>query len=198
LLRFLCEALAGMKSVKLNSRKLLLLVLLILFVPISNATSKLKVGDIPPNYLGKDNEGVEINLEDNKGKIVIISFWASWCAPCLKELPILENIQAKLGTDKVKVVAVNYKESRKQYRHIMKVLSSLELTLTHDKRGVLGSKFGVEGIPHLFIVGKNGGLIYQSIGYGDYSIKNIIEVLNTELLNTELLNTELLNTELSS
>jgi len=170
-----------MESVKLNSQKLLLLLLLILFLPNSNAMSKLDVGVVPPNYLGKDNDGLIVNLEDNKGKVVIISFWASWCSPCLKELPILENIQNKLGKDKIKVVAINFKESRKQYRHIKKTLSNLELTLTHDKRGYIGSKFGVEAIPHLFIVGKNGKLIYQNIGYGDSSIKKIVKVLNKEL-----------------
>ena len=170
-----------MESVKLNSQKLLLLLSLLLFLSNVNATSKLEVGDIPPNYLGKDNKGLKVNLEDNEGKVVIISFWASWCSPCLKELPVLENIQAQLGEDKVKVIAVNYKESRKQYRHIKKKLSHLKLTLTHDKHGSLGNKFGVEGIPHLFIVGKNGKLVYQSIGYGDSSIKMIVKVLNKEL-----------------
>jgi len=170
-----------MENIKLKSFKLLLIISLILLVPSVNAYSKLEIGDIPPNYLGKDSDGEQVNLEDNKGKVVIISFWASWCSPCLKELPILENIQNKLGKDKVKVVAVNYKESRKQYRHIKKKLSDLELTLTHDKHGSLGNKFGVEGIPHLFIVGKNGELVYQSVGYGDSSIKKIVKALNKEL-----------------
>jgi thioredoxin-related protein len=103
----------------------------------------------------------------------------------LKELPILEEIQTTLGKDKIQVVAVNFKESRKQYRSIKKQLSALALTLTltHDKRGNLGSKFGVEGIPHLFIVGKNGELIYQSVGYGDSSREKIVNILNKELSN---------------
>ena len=167
--------------IKLNYLKLLLLLSLVLFLPRVNANFKLSVGDVPPSYLGKNTEGQKVNLEDNKGKIVIISFWASWCPPCLRELPILENIQNNLGKDKIEVVAINYKESRKQYRNIKSKLSQLKLTLTHDKRGSLGKKYGVEGIPHLFIVGKNGELIYQSVGYGDSSIKKIVNVLNKEL-----------------
>ncbi len=93
----------------------------------------------------------------------------------------MEGIQQQIGVDKVKVVAINYKESRKQYRHIKKKLSNLALTLTHDKRGNLGNKFGVGGIPHLFIVGKNGKLIYQNVGYGDTSMDSIVKVLNKEL-----------------
>jgi len=146
-----------------------------------NAENVLELGDVPPNYLGRDSDGNDVTLEDNKGKIVIISFWASWCSPCLKELPVLENIQNKIGTDKIKVVAINFKEGRKQFRHIKKQLSSLNLTLTHDKRGSIGNKFGVEAIPNLFIIGKNGKLVFHNVGYGDSSIDKIVKVLNKQL-----------------
>ena len=99
----------------------------------------------------------------------------------LKELTVLENIQEKLGDDKIKVIAINYKESRKQFRHIKKQLASLSLTLTHDKRGNIGNKFGVKGIPNLFIVGKNGLLVYHSVGYGKSSIDKIVKVLNEQI-----------------
>ncbi len=143
-----------------------------------NAETVLEIGESPPNFLGRDSDGNDVTLDDNKGKIVVISFWASWCSPCLKELPILENIQNKIGTDKIKVVAINFKENRKQYKKIVKMLSSLKLTLTHDKRGSIGRKFGVEAIPNLFIIDKNGELAFHNVGYGDSSIDEIVGVLN--------------------
>ncbi len=146
-----------------------------------SAATVLKLGDVPPNYLGRDSNGDDVTLEDHKGKIVVISFWASWCTPCLKELPILENIQNKVGTDKVKVIAINFKEDSKKYRKIKKLLSSLNLTLTHDKRGSIGKKFGVEAIPNLFIVSKNGELVFHNVGYDDSSIDKIVKVLNQQL-----------------
>ena len=146
-----------------------------------NAQTVLELGDVPPNYLGRDSNGDDVTLEDHRGKIVVISFWASWCTPCLKELPILENIQNQIGIDKVKVIAINFKEDRKKYRKIKKLLSSLNLTLTHDKRGVIGKKFGVNAIPNLFIIGKNGELVFHNVGYGDSSIDKIVKVLNQQL-----------------
>ncbi len=159
--------------------------IVILFLAIislnTHAEAVLKIGDTPPNFLGKNSNGEAVTLKEHKGKIVVISFWASWCSPCLKELPILENIQNKIGEDKVKVIAVNFKEGRKTYRKIKKVLSSLNLTLTHDKRGTIGKTFGVQAIPNLFIVGKNGELVYHSVGYGDSSIDKIVKILNEQL-----------------
>jgi len=162
------------------SRRIIILLIAIFSLSI-NAETVLELGDYPPNYLGKNSNGDEVNLEDHKGKIVVISFWASWCSPCLKELPILENIQNKIGTDKVKVIAINFKESRKKFKKIKKILSSLNLTLTHDKRGTIGKKFGVEAIPNLFIIGKDGQLVFHNVGYGDSSIDKIVKVLNQQL-----------------
>ena len=159
----------------------IIIILIAVFSLNINAETVLELGDVPPDFLGKDSNGDAVTLKDHKGKVVVISFWASWCPPCLKELPILENIQNKIGTDKIKVIAINYKEERKKYRKIKKLLSSLNLTLTHDKRGVIGKKFGVEVIPNLFIVGKNGELVFHSIGYRDSSIDEIVKVLNQQL-----------------
>jgi len=158
-----------------------MIILLVLIAGSVTAENKLEIGDVPPSYLGKDGDGNKLYLEDHKGKIVVISFWASWCTPCLKELPILESIQNKVGTDKIKVIAINFKEGRKKYRFIKKKLSSLNLTLTHDKRGSIGKKFGVESIPNLFIIGKNGKLIFHNVGYGDDSLDKIVDVLNQQL-----------------
>ena len=158
-----------------------MIILLVLISADLKAENKLEIGDVPPSYLGKDSDGNRVYLEDHKGKVVVISFWASWCAPCLKELPILESIQNRVGTDKIKVIAVNFKEGRKKYRFIKKKLSSLRLTLTHDKRGSIGKKFGVESIPNLFIIGKSGKLVFHNVGYGDESLDKIIDVLNQQL-----------------
>lgn len=159
----------------------IIIVIIAIFSLNINAENALALGEHPPNYLGRDSDGNEVTLEGNKGKIIVISFWASWCSPCLKELPVLEKIQNKLGTDEIKVVAINFKESRKQFRFIKRKLSSLNLTLTHDKRGSIGKKFGVEAIPNLFIIGKNGKLVFHNVGYGDSSIAKIVAVLNEQL-----------------
>ena len=64
--------------------KNLLMVMVCLMISLAANAEKLTLGDTPPNYLGRDSNGDDVNLSDHQGKVVIISFWASWCSPCLK------------------------------------------------------------------------------------------------------------------
>lgn len=141
------------------------------------------VGDMPDNYLGMTIQGDDVLLENYLGKVVVVSFWASWCAPCLQEMPVLDAIQQQVGADAMQVVAVNFKEDKKRYRKLHKVLSeaSKQLIFTHDERGRIGAAYGVESLPSLFIVGKTGRVAMHKIGYGESSIDSIIDVLNAEL-----------------
>lgn len=140
----------------------------------------IKVGETPPSYLGIDKNGDRVELAELKGKIVIVSFWASWCSPCMKELPILENVQRKLGTDKIRVIAVNYKERRKQFRHIKRKLSHLELTITSDEHGSIGRSYGVKSVPNLYMIAADGTVLMHKIGYGEKTIDSIVEMLNKQ------------------
>ncbi|MCP4044958.1 MAG: TlpA family protein disulfide reductase [Gammaproteobacteria bacterium] len=167
-----------MKNKLLN---LLIITLMTFSTAAAAADFTLKVGDVVPANLGKDTNGEEVNVPDLAGKIVVISFWASWCAPCLKELPILENIQNHLGKDRVEVIAVNYKEDSRRFKQVKKKLAALNLTLTRDRRGSIGKRYGVKGIPHLFVLDKQGKLAFQQRGYSEETVKKIVEILNQEL-----------------
>ena len=163
------------------SQPLIFVMLLVISGFINASDLKLKVGDIPPDYLGKDQEGNKVLVSENQGKIVVISFWASWCGPCREEIPLLDRIQRQLGTETIQVVAINHKESKSKYRRVSKAFNASEITLTHDKRGSIGKKYGVTAIPHLIIVGKDGKIAYQSRGYGKGSVNNIVKVINQHL-----------------
>ena len=142
---------------------------------------KLNKGDTPPDYLGYDSNGKKVWVRDHKGKIVVVTFWATWCPPCLKELTVLARLQRRLGPDVIKVVAVNYKESKRKFRLIKKAFTDSPITLTHDKKNSIGKKYGVDAIPHLIIIGKDGKISYQARGYGEGSIDMLVEIINQHL-----------------
>lgn len=144
------------------------------------AKEKLSPGDTPPPLLGVNIEGQAIETTQYAGKVLVVTFWASWCGPCKKELPILEGIQRVGGKDRIQVVAINM-EDRDQFRRLSKHLSSLTLMMAHDYRKQASEAYGVHGIPHLVIIGRDGKVITVHRGYGEESVDAIVSEINAAL-----------------
>ena len=138
----------------------------------------IKIGETPPSYLGNNRSGEEVQLSDMKGKVVVATFWATWCPPCMKEMQTLEGIQRQVGKDQLEIVAINFKEDNRTYRKIKKALKNLEITMTHDKKGKISKKYGVKSVPHMFIVNRQGQVAQIHIGYGESMLPQLIEELN--------------------
>lgn len=113
-------------------------------------------GDVPPQALGNDRKGNPVNLADQRGKVVIVTFWASWCGPCRKELPILAHLQQVVGEDALKVYAVNWGEPRLEVSRLIRQRDWPKLEYLPDPGGALAEQFGIVAVPHMFIVGRDG------------------------------------------
>lgn len=146
----------------------------------TDAVADVQVGDIPPPRLGTDRNGDRVNLEEMSGKIVVISFWATWCPPCRKELPVLEAIHNSIGEDRLEVIAVNTENSR-TYRGALRRLKDYKMTLVHDRRGILQRQYGVDGLPHMVIVGIKGVVVSVKRGYTVDMVVPIVDELNSLL-----------------
>lgn len=155
------------------------------------AAATLKTGDAAPVILGKDGKGNEIKLEQFKGKVVVVSFWATWCGYCLKELPALNHIQNSVGTEFIQIVAVNYQEDMREANGIMRKMKDKQLLSLYDRKGAVGDSYGIKGLPNLWIIDPDGKIAAQHIGYNEKSLsiiaKDILRVLqkhNPELAQT--------------
>lgn len=148
------------------------------------AAAALPVGAMAPDYLGKSRSGEPVTVSALAGKPVIVTFWASWCAPCLQEMPLLEALQQKLGRERIEVVAVNWGEQHQRYRQILDQLASVQMTLTHDRRKLIGRTYEVSEIPQLYLVGTDGRIAYQSKGYSLENAQGLLDTLNGMLQRT--------------
>jgi thiol-disulfide isomerase/thioredoxin len=144
--------------------------------------SKLKVGDDPPDKFGKSASGERIHLSDYRGKVVVVSFWASWCPPCRAELPRMIALQRVATREKLIVLSINWQQPAGQFRVLRDDLKKFDLTLISDQYGSLGYAYNVTAIPHMVIIGKDGKIAAIHIGYAESELPALVDEINALLL----------------
>lgn len=140
------------------------------------------VGSVPPDFNSRDSVTREpIRLSAQTGKVVVLTFWATWCAPCRKELPVLENLQSKVGKDQLVVYAVPFREPDGTYPELVRLFRSWKLTLIDDRGGWIASHYRIHAIPHLFLIGRDGRIAAEHQGYGEGSVEALVADVNAAL-----------------
>ena len=152
-----------------------------IFFTFTASAKPLQVGDIPFDILGKGADGSEIKVSDFKGKVVIVSFWASWCGPCRKELPVISGIQKKATTEKLQVISINIDDDRKIFNSLVEAFGETPMKLVYDYKKKTYKKYGVEGIPHMVIINSEGVISAIHVGYGESQLPELVEEINEVL-----------------
>lgn len=152
-------------------------------VQVSRAAEpvRLEVGGVPPDDLGKTPEGEHVRISDHRGKVLVVSFWASWCPYCRKQFPALDFLQQQVDPSRLRVVVVNFEEDARTYRAVRRHARDAKVTWTHDRSGAIAGTYGVNSVPHTFIVDKAGRIADIRNGYSEDSFAEWVDLLN-ELL----------------
>ena len=139
------------------SRVLMLALLLALAANASAQTPvKLKPGDVAPQFTRSDLQGHPFDLR--RGKVVLIDFWASWCAPCILAIPHLSQLQEKYGARGFQVVGVSMDDSASTTKETMQKIRFNYPVILGDAK--LGNMYGgVLGLPLQFLVGADGKIL---------------------------------------
>lgn len=132
------------------------------------------VGDNVPSFKADRLDGSKtIDINELKGKVVFVDFWASWCPPCLKSLPEFENLQTSFAhRDDVVVLAINLDEDPNS---ASKFVQKLDVTyeILADSTGQIPSAFGVQAMPSSYIIDKSGVIQYVHKGYKSGDVDKI-------------------------
>ncbi|WP_053005578.1 TlpA disulfide reductase family protein [Kiloniella spongiae] len=113
----------------------------------------------------QDEEGKLRSFKEMEGQVILLNFWATWCAPCVKEMPDLDRLQAELGSDLFRVVTLS--EDRAGLKKVLPFFEdkNLEnLPAYVDPKGRVSRAFGLRGLPSTYLISKEGMIVGALIG----------------------------------
>jgi len=132
---------------------------------LSYQFSPLQPPQAAPAFVLPDMDGEQHALEDYRGKVVLLNFWATWCPPCRREMPALERLYQQLGEQGLVVLAVNQWEDPDHvfaYTGELNVFPSFPILFDPDSS--VAERYGVKGLPSTFLLDQDGRLRYRAIG----------------------------------
>ena len=145
-----------------------------------NAASPL-VGQPAPEVSLQLLDGTQFKLSQQSGKVIILDFWATWCAPCMQTMPLVERAMEQFNPDDVQLISVNLQESVQQIRPVLERYN-LNVTVALDTDGVAAARYEAKSIPQLVIVGKDGIVKELYVGGGTKVVEQMSAAI-TELVN---------------
>jgi len=138
------------------------------------------IGSSAPDFTVSDSQKT-VSLHNYKGKVVVLNFWASWCAPCIEELPSLIQMQHDLG-DRVTVLAVATDQDPDTYQRFVRE-HNVDLITVNDTAQKSNAEYGTWGWPETYIIDRKGIVRRKFIGPVDWTNPTIVSYL--EKLRTE-------------
>lgn len=144
--------------------KLQTILILILIMALPLLAKQPRIGTKATNFTLKKFNGTNLTLSNLRGKVVLLDFWASWCAPCREELPFLDILNKTYGNSNFEVVAVNIdNKPEKAYDFLKKY--SVKLTPVWDQEKQVVGAYDVETMPTTFIIDKEGWIRFVHSGF---------------------------------
>jgi peroxiredoxin len=137
-------------------------------------------GGPPPALALKDLDGRLHRLSDYRGKVVLVNFWATWCAPCRDEMPSIQELKRKLGGRPFAVLAVNLDEPESRIRNFLAQMK-VHFTVLLDPERQVARAWQARVLPASFVIGPDGRIRYSLVGEinwdHDHVVSRIAELM---------------------
>ena len=125
-------------------------------------------GQPAPAFALPTAKGETIALDKLRGKVVYVDFWASWCGPCRRSFPWMNEMQQKYGARGFTVVAINVDKKRSDAERFL-VQNPANFTVVYDEAGGTPAAYGVKGMPSSYLIDARGNVTFVERGFLDES-----------------------------
>jgi len=148
---------------------------LLFLAPAASAAADLKLwsGGPTPALALKDLDGRPHQLSDYRGSVVLVNFWATWCAPCRDEMPSIQALKEKLAGKPFVVLAVNLDEPEPRIRKFLSQMK-VDFTILRDSEKRAAKAWNARILPASYIVGRNGRVRYTLVGEIDWANEHVV------------------------
>lgn len=135
---------------------------------------RFKKGVTAPNFKLPDLDGNIVSLAGYRGKVVFLNIWATWCAPCVTEMPSMEKLHQELKNEDFEILAVSIDESGAEAVRPFMEKYKLSFRALVDPEGSIKNVYRTTGVPETFIIDKDGKIAEEVIGPRDWTAPGAI------------------------
>lgn len=152
------------------------LLFLLLLTGCYSGSHPSRVGSAAPDFTVQDSDR-KVTLRQFRGSVVVLNFWATWCPPCLQELPSMISMQARMRDKGITVVAVSIDVDENMYHRFLKE-RGVNLLTVRDPEQKTASLYGTFGWPESYIIDRNGLVRRKVVGPVDWNSPEITDFLS--------------------
>lgn len=135
-----------------------------LWTTVTPSVSATGTGSMAPEIAAADLDGKGVRLSKLRGKVVLVDFWASWCAPCREELPVLDALYKKYRARGLEVIAVNQDRSRAKLTQFLRRVP-LSFPVVHDENGSVAGRYSPPKMPSSYLIDRRGLVRHVQAGF---------------------------------
>lgn len=173
----------GDKTATSMNRNRIILLILILCLMRSQISWGAWINDSAPNFTAQNIHGKSVSMENMKGKVILIDFWASWCAPCKKEFPELQKLAERYKDSDIVILAINIDKKRENADAFLvkQIPIPQKMMILLDPESKVVSSYGARAMPTSFIIDKSGIIKYVHLGFREKDPNQWITEIETLL-----------------
>lgn len=168
-----------MYSRTINS--IILFVFICLSTPVTAGLETVDKKESIASFELKGLDGELYQLSDYQGKVVLVNFWASWCPPCIQEIPSMLRLEKSFSKRPFKVIAINVEEQKRKVSYQIK-RNNMNFTVLLDPKSKTFKQWQVKILPTSFIVDKKGTIRYLAKGPLEWDSEEVSEIIEKLLI----------------
>jgi len=144
-----------------------------------------------PPFSFVDPDGNRASLADFSGKLVVLNLWATWCAPCLREMPALDRMQMRLGKDVVVLAISEDRGGGKVVEPFIEKFGLKSVKFYLDPKSRAEQAFKIQGLPTSFVIGREGNVFGRVEGAAEWDSPKLLDTLKSFLASDETIKASL-------